>query len=140
MGAKSTEALTCKDCGVVRKTVRRPGPRCVTCMREFLKASKEKAWAQRILRTYGITPKQYWELYDKQGGVCAVCQRATGKTKRLAVDHDHQTGLVRGLLCGPCNKDVIGRVYDEETALRVVEYFRNPPAKKLLGMVVYVPE
>ena len=140
MGDSSTEALKCKECGVVRKTVRRPGPRCVACMRAVQKARKEKDWGRRILRTYGITPKQYWDLYKKQGGVCAVCQRATGKTKRLSVDHDHQTGLVRGLLCGPCNRDVIGRVYDVETALRVVEYLRNPPSKKLLGMVVYVPK
>ncbi len=140
MGTEGSKALKCKDCGVVRKTVHRPGPRCVTCMKVFKEERKEKDWGRRILRTYGITPKQYWDLYEKQGGVCAVCQRATGKAKRLAVDHDHQTGIVRGLLCGPCNKDVVGRVYDEETALRLVAYFCNPPSRRLLDMVVYVPK
>lgn len=40
--------------------------------------------------------------------VCAICQRATGKARRLAVDHNHDTGDVRGLLCGR-NHILIGR-------------------------------
>jgi hypothetical protein len=48
-------------------------------------------------------------MLQEQGGVCAICkQPPTGKWKgkystRLAVDHDHATGAVRGLLCGRCN-------------------------------------
>jgi hypothetical protein len=66
-----------------------------------------------VANTYGLKPGEYEKMYKEQGGVCAICQRATGKTKRLAVDHDHDTLLVRGLLCGPCNK--------------LVGYFRNSP-------------
>jgi len=66
-----------------------------------------------IANIYGLAAGDYERMYKEQGGTCAICQRATGKTKRLAVDHDHDTGLVRGLLCGPCNK--------------LVGYFRNSP-------------
>lgn len=62
-------------------------------------------------RKYGISPDfteaHYQELATKQGGTCAMCG-APPKRKRLAVDHDHCTGRVRGLLCGPCNT-TIGR-------------------------------
>lgn len=63
-----------------------------------------------LLRRFGITEDQYDEIYRKQGGCCAVCKRASGLFKhRLAVDHDHQSGEVRGLLCIHCNRYVVGR-------------------------------
>lgn len=61
---------------------------------------------------YGITLEEYASLLDKQGGVCAICHRPerakmkNGKRLRLAVDHDHNTGKIRGLLCGPCNRSL----------------------------------
>jgi len=64
----------------------------------------------RGFRRFGLTPEAYWELHGKQAGVCAVCRQPetlinsrTGETKLLAVDHDHVTGAVRGLLCRKCN-------------------------------------
>jgi ribosomal protein L37E len=50
---------------------------------------------------YGITPEDYERMFEEQGGVCAVCEKPSAK--RLCVDHDHATGIVRGLLCTPCN-------------------------------------
>lgn len=57
---------------------------------------------------YGITSDTYKELLAQQQGVCAVCSRPEtskqdGKIRSLAVDHDHKTGKVRGLLCKACN-------------------------------------
>ncbi len=54
------------------------------------------------------TIEDYDAMYTKQGGVCAICQQPetssrNGKVYRLAVDHDHNTGKVRGLLCFKCN-------------------------------------
>lgn len=63
--------------------------------------------------------------------------RATGKTKRLAVDHDHNKGLhnreaVRGLLCGMHN-DMVGKMRDNPEAFEyLADYLRNPPARKVL--------
>lgn len=57
----------------------------------------------QLQRLYGITPEQYNEMVKAQGGVCAVCKRS-GHTKRpLHVDHCHDTGKVRALLCSSCN-------------------------------------
>lgn len=63
-----------------------------------------------LVRKFGITQADWDELYELQGGVCAICgmpELAKGfrgkKAKVLAVDHDHKTGRVRGLLCQNCN-------------------------------------
>jgi hypothetical protein len=83
-----------------------------------------------LRRKYGITLAQYDELFEAQGGVCALCKKGetTKRRKkgegreRLAVDHCHDTGRVRGLLCFKCNT-AIGSLGDtEEDAQRVVDY------------------
>lgn len=90
----------CKDCGSTTRALKAPGPRCATCQRARKKATREAAHGRWILKTYGITSEQYEALYEAQGGVCYICERATGQgRRRLAVDHDHKTSWVRGLLC-----------------------------------------
>ena len=54
---------------------------------------------------YGMSAEDYLQLLSEQGGVCAICKQAP-KSISLAVDHDHTTGAVRGLLCAPCNRHV----------------------------------
>lgn len=85
---------------------------------------------RRLIRVYGITLAEYDELFEAQGGVCALCKKgeSTKRMKkgegreRLAVDHCHDTGRVRGLLCFKCNT-AIGSLGDtEEDARKVVEY------------------
>lgn len=56
------------------------------------------------LKEFGITPDRYRELLAAQGGGCAICGAKNGRGgARLSVDHCHQTGKVRGILCGRCN-------------------------------------
>jgi len=57
------------------------------------------------MRLYGLTLDEYDALVDQHDGVCAICREppAKGRGKRLVVDHDHQTGRIRGLLCALCN-------------------------------------
>jgi len=63
-----------------------------------------------LLKRFGITEEQYDILYSEQRGCCAVCRRPAGSFKfRLAVDHDHQTKEIRGLLCTHCNRWIVGR-------------------------------
>lgn len=112
-----------------------PGPRCATCHRAVREARKEAAWAAGILKRYGITPEQYWALYEAQGGSCYICRRATGKVRRLAVDHDHATGWVRGLLCKPCNSILAHLRDDTLAAYRVFSYLQDPPAFDVIGKV-----
>jgi hypothetical protein len=74
----------------------------------------KKAWQQANLprlaarsretyleKTYGLTPDQYQAMLDAQNGLCAICHEAADH--KLHVDHSHQTGKVRGLLCFRCN-------------------------------------
>lgn len=61
---------------------------------------KKRGW----LRNYGITIEEYEETLILQGRCCKICkQHESGFKKSLAVDHDHKTGKVRGLLCSNCN-------------------------------------
>ena|SRR5437660_11136343 len=125
----------CKDCGSVTRKVTPPGPRCATCHRDRKKALREAAHGLRIYKAYGITKEQYEALYEAQGGACYICQRATGKTKRLAVDHDHATGYVRGILCGPCNS-VLAHFRDDLALVRRLNtYLTWPPAFDVIGKV-----
>lgn len=129
-------AKKCKDCpDGSRRPAPHPGPRCATHHRERKKAAREAAHARRIESTYGITKEQYGALYEAQGGVCYICQRATGRTRKLSVDHDHKTGWVRGLLCRVCN-NVLGHLRDDQyTALRLFKYLQYPPAFDIIGRV-----
>ncbi len=65
-----------------------------------------------------------------QGGGCAICGRAPSPTRRLDMDHDHQTMRVRGLLCVRCNR-AIPTWLTPEWAAKVIEYLKNPPFDKL---------
>lgn len=65
----------------------------------------------RLARWYGLTEGEYEHRLQSQGGGCAICgaeetatDYRTGNVRPLAVDHDHNTGSSRGLLCGRCNK------------------------------------
>lgn len=57
-------------------------------------------------------------MLASQGGGCAICQKPDGEGKdRLHLDHDHETGKARGLLCGPCNRG-IGMLRDDPALVR----------------------
>ena len=81
--------------------------------------------AVRWERKYGLSDAEYHDILAAQGGGCGICGRqqpglapVTGKPRRLVVDHDHATGVVRGLLCTPCNSG-IGMLGDQPQRLRV---------------------
>lgn len=106
--------------------------RCASHQQLHVKQTRKRARARSIERTYGISAEDAHELFLLQLGRCWLCQRATGATKSLAVDHDHQTGEVRGRLCGPCNQ-FIGRLGDDpEAAKRLVGYLTgDTPYRRL---------
>lgn len=84
-----------------------------------------------LLRTYGITEAQYLALLKYQGGACFICNAPPKPGKNLQVDHDHKTGLVRGLLCWSCNHRFIGRERDPQRFEMGALYLRRPPAQDL---------
>ena len=76
-----------------------------------------------LLRAYGITTGDRNSMMEEQGGKCAICysevefKQGLGLNSYTAtVDHDHDTGKVRGILCGSCN-NVLGRVQDNTEIL-----------------------
>lgn len=76
-----------------------------------------------LRRTYGITEAQYNLLLSQQGGGCAVCSRpAESFNKKLAVDHDHVSKEIRGLLCGYCNHRLVGRHRDPVLLRKLADY------------------
>lgn len=79
---------------------------------------------QRHLRAkYGITEEQYDVMLTKQKDSCALCERPASIFKtRLAVDHNHFTGEIRGLLCSYCNHRVIGRHKDATLLRKMADY------------------
>lgn len=61
---------------------------------------------------YGITLADYDRMFEDQGGMCAICFGPPKSGRRMAVDHDHETGAIRGLLCNTCNL-AIGHLRDD---------------------------
>jgi hypothetical protein len=76
----------------------------------------ERVWRYSLVK-YGITPSEYESLCRAQGGVCAICRNTCVTGRRLAVDHCHATGAVRGLLCGKCNQ-AVGLLGDNPSTAR----------------------
>ena len=79
----------------------------------------DKSYTERYLkRTYGMSHEDYMRLLEKQGHKCAICggEGFVMDTQRhkvkLVVDHDHNTGAIRGLLCHNCNR-ALGLLHDK---------------------------
>lgn len=66
-------------------------------------------------KKYNLTVEQYEQMFANQGGGCSICGQR--QERRLAIDHDHETGKVRGLLCHTCNVG-LGNFHDLPTLLR----------------------
>ena len=86
----------------------------------------EKDRGNYLKRTYGITSEDYDEMYSEQEGCCLICGIHQSELKsRFCVDHDHDTGKVRGLLCNGCNNG-IGKLKDNYDLLyRAADYLRS---------------
>lgn len=79
---------------------------------------------------YGITPEEYYSLLKKQGNKCAICGKKSSKEgKRFAVDHNHKTGFIRGLLCNYCNTRLMKYLRDNKNrAMGLACYLINANA------------
>lgn len=98
------------------------GSRCKAC-------ASMASHASRLEKTYGIDEAEYDRIWKLQGGRCAICRNRPA-TIRFAVDHDHQTDDVRGILCKRCNHDLLGGAHDSVPILwRALCYLLFPPAQ-----------
>lgn len=84
------------------------------------KYQKDKLKGKHLMARYRMTIEDYENLLYKQKGACAICKVKKGK--ELHVDHCHKTGIVRGLLCGNCNR-ALGLMKDNMSFLKnAIEY------------------
>lgn len=96
-------------------------------MRKWSKKNPNKIKDAQLRNKFGFGLTEYNELLERQNGVCALCGGPPkfGMGKKLAVDHDHVTGQVRGLLCGPCNT-ALGRLGDTILSIeKVLAYLKG---------------
>lgn len=120
----------CKDCNrtLCRERLRakiRSGQARV----EYKKRYKVKRWT-KLLNQYGITRAEYEELESKQDFKCAICEQPEARMYkdalcRLIVDHDHETGKIRGLLCYSCNLGLGCFKDDPERLKRAANYLNE---------------
>jgi len=76
-------------------------------------------------RRYGITLEQYNQMLENQNNVCKICKQSCSSGRRLAVDHCHTTGKIRGLLCGNCNKALGCFKDDPELIRKAIKYLQD---------------
>jgi len=79
-----------------------------------------------LWRRFNITIEEYDILYEKQKGLCAICEEPEKENnKRLAVDHNHDTGKVRGLLCRACNTSIGLLKEKQELFEKAIKYLKQ---------------
>lgn len=117
----------CSGCQWMIPTEYASGSRCRACASR----ARHRAYVER---TYDITGEDYDALLDWQAGRCYIC-REMPQTQRLAVDHDHVTGIVRGLLCAGqeqgCNWNYRKALGNAEVARRILAYAEEPPLQRM---------
>lgn len=105
---------------------------CRPCQKSYLQARHYKI-------KFGISWEEYEALSKAQEDRCAICG---GKPRKhaLAVDHDHHTGEIRGLLCSKCNHRLLGSAAESPERLRrAADYLEGHEASKLWGYTRFVP-
>ena len=131
----------CKTCAKFKpeeefvSTVGRPTTQCRPCLDKAIKyakqwrinnpeRAKEVQAAAKRKRKYGISREAYNQMVESQKGVCACCSGTTNG-KSLAVDHNHNTSTIRGLLCHRCNT-AMGLLNDDPKRLQMcIDYLLN---------------
>lgn len=126
----ATEApRPCRTCGVTKPADEfhrhQAGRRvhCKECMRAQDRAryrntnGKDRVFDQSLRRLYGITLEQYNVMAAEQQHLCGLCREPAGTARRMHVDHDHETGQIRALLCHHCNL-LLGNAKDSVVRLR----------------------
>lgn len=121
---------TCKECGEDKPLSDyylkngKPTPQCKPCKREYQKKYTKDKKTQRdydLMRKFGILQSDYDRMLAEQDGKCWVPSCTTGEPglgrKHYAVDHNHETGEVRRLLCHHCNM-ALGQAKDNPAILR----------------------
>ena len=115
-------------------------PWCRECKQKYarkynkLPAEQKKTRKRYLATRYNISLKKYEELHRNQNGMCFLCskvEKPASRNTRLCVDHNHNTGKIRGLLCDNCNR-ALGMFGDDyrvlQRAANYLEFHNGPEA------------
>lgn len=91
--------------------------------KDWSSKNKRDSHIQRC-RRYGITQQQYWKIFEEQNGVCAIC-KTPPNGRKLDIDHCHESGKVRALLCPLCNSGLGHFKESTELLLKAVSYLEE---------------
>jgi hypothetical protein len=82
----------------------------------------QRARVHNLKKKYGLSYEEFQSMYETRKGLCDICKGPSEEGRLLSVDHCHETGKVRGLLCGPCNRG-LGLFKDDPNLLhKALEY------------------
>jgi hypothetical protein len=130
---KSPKCPTCGETDVAKFYLDKDGRRTTkTCRECHKKACKQRwhardwldRWASRNYK-YGVTKEYLIELYQEQDGKCKICSEVPSTQRGLHVDHCHESGKVRGLLCHGCNVALGSFKDDPDLLTKAIEYLRS---------------
>ena len=110
-----------------RKAWREANPeRAAATRKAWREANPERAVDSQLRSDYGISLADYDEMLEAQDNGCAICGKTEAEEgKRLAVDHNHETDQVRGLLCGNCNQAIGKLGHDPERLRNAIAYLEQ---------------
>jgi hypothetical protein len=121
----------CKQCLNAANSIRYADPKEREKRRVIMRAYVKKDYVKHahrktmLMRTFGLSLDQYDSIYTKQVGLCPICRLPLPDGYAAAVDHDHHTGKVRGLLHTACNS-ALGFLNDDIQRLRnAVDYLEE---------------
>jgi hypothetical protein len=95
-------------------------------------ASPERVRDLALQRNFGITLAEYRQILAAQGGMCPICKKPLSGWSN-PVDHDHKTGVIRGILCTYCNRKNVGHFSDWKLVFEIYKYLLHHPAAKVVG-------
>ena len=103
----------------------------ITQNRDYYRKNREEIILRRRLRKHGLTEAAFDQLWAEQNGLCAICfcgmVKKSHQSDSVNIDHCHESGAVRGLLCSLCNC-AIGMMQDDPVVLRsAIEYLAGAP-------------
>jgi len=127
---------TCKNCGTIGESslFLKDRSKCRECHKKYLKdrranneelrlkENEDMTWRRR-LREYGVTKEEFYAIFEKQGGKCAICLDPI--TDKDSMDHSHNKNKARGILCTGCNIS-LGQFEDNISTLKsAIEYLEK---------------
>lgn len=133
---KSTDGrrYSCRECEnrqIRENYVKDPSSRRSSSANYYYKKESREGRRERMLmKNYNLTLEDYDSLLEAQDYKCAICRYEAGKRGRplLAVDHCHDTGKVRGLLCDPCNRAIGMLLHDPVVIQNALNYIQSESA------------